>query len=67
MNFHEVLDEVFDKICTKYGAYNDIIKQKEQLKYVYDNESKWRSEEILKAIKPKQWYIDEKGIVIRVA
>jgi len=32
MSFHEVLDDVFDKLCKTYGANNiDLVKHKQKL------------------------------------
>jgi hypothetical protein len=63
MNFYEVVDRAFDNLYEKYGFNDDIIKSKQDLLHVYDNEKKWRSAEIYKAIKPKHWIIDEKGCI----
>jgi hypothetical protein len=63
MNFYEVIDNVFDKLYEKYGFNDDIIQNKQDLLHVYENENSWRCAEIYKAIKPKHWYIDEKGCI----
>jgi hypothetical protein len=67
MTFHKALDEAFEKIKKLYVNHdNDLDKQKEYIAYVYDNEGKWRAEEIRKLLTPKHWRIDEKGKIIRV-
>jgi hypothetical protein len=68
MSFYEVLDDVFDNINKQYGKDNDtILEQKEQLKYVYENENKWKCNELLKIIKPKKWYINTDGVIVSIA
>lgn len=62
MDFYQQVDHVFQQLHEKYGLQNDQVDQmKKDLIYVYDNEETWRAAEILKYIKPKHWYIDEKG------
>ncbi len=63
MNFYEVVNSVFDKLCEKYDIDDNLMEKKQELLHVYDNENKWRAAEIAKAIKPKHWYIDEKGCI----
>lgn len=63
-NFYEQLDIVFDKLYEKHGLTQELMHFKSDLLYVYNNEQGWRSAEILKLIKPKRWYIDEKGYVV---
>ena len=67
MSFHEVLDDIFDKIKKNYEDNNDnIIEKKNKLLYIYENEDKLKCKEILKTIKPKNMYIDANGNVINV-
>lgn len=65
-NFYEQLDIVFDQLYEKYGLTDELMQFKSDLLYVYDNERGWRSAELLKLIKPKRWYIDERGRVVSV-
>jgi len=62
-NFYEQLDTVFDILYERYGFIDDIINLKSDLLYVYENENSWKSQALLKLIKPKQWYIDENGCI----
>ena len=62
-NFYEQLDIVFEKLYTKFGLSKDIIQLKEDLLYVYENENQWRCDDLLRAIKPKKWYVDSNGYV----
>lgn len=55
------INDIFDEIFNLYGKDDEIMQMKNDLLYVYANEKKWRCDEILKLIKPKQWYIDENG------
>ena len=66
MTFYQVLDEVFDKINKQYGKDNNILEQKEKLKYIYDNENKWKCDELFKSIKPKKWYMDAEGSIVSI-
>jgi hypothetical protein len=62
MSFYEVLDDVFDKLSKTYSTNNiDLVKHKQNLIYIYENENNWRCAEIKKLIIPKKWYIDETG------
>ena len=58
---HSQINDIFDEICKVYGYSDDIIQYRDELLYVYDNEKQWRCKELLKVIKPKQWYIDVDG------
>lgn len=62
-NFYEQIDMVFDKLIEKYGLTNEIISYKDDLLDIYENENKYRSAEILKAIKVRHWIIDENGYI----
>ena len=60
---HNLIENVFNEISDKYGTDDENAELKKALMYVYDNEAKWRSDEILKLIKPKHWYIDQNGVI----
>jgi hypothetical protein len=63
MNFYEQLDIVFEYFYEKYGFTDEIMKHKVDLLHVYENEHSYRSAELLKALKPKHFYIDENGYI----
>jgi hypothetical protein len=65
VNFYEQLDIVFDKLIEKYGLTDELIECKGDLLHIYENEHKYRSAEISKALKVKHFYIDENGYVIQ--
>lgn len=62
-NFYEQLDIVFDKLYDKYGSTDELMGYKNDLIDIYENENSYRCAELLKYIKPKQFYIDENGYV----
>lgn len=62
-NFYEQIDMVFDSLYEKYGFIDDIIQYKQDLLEIYENENSYRSADILKMIKPKNFYIDENGCI----
>ena len=62
-NFYEQLDMVFDRLYEKLGLTDELIGYKNDLLHIYENENAYRCAHILKAIKPKHWYIDEAGYI----
>jgi hypothetical protein len=62
-DFYEQIDMVFDRLIETYGLNDDIISYKGDLLDIYQNENKYKSAEILKAIKVRHWVIDENGYI----
>lgn len=62
-DFYQQIDMVFDRLIETYGLNDDIITYKSDLLDIYENENKYKSAAILKAIKVKHWIIDENGYI----
>jgi len=66
MNLYETIDTVFDELFNLYGLTDKLIQMKGEILNVYENEAKYKSNEILKIITPKTFYIDRDGMCVLV-
>ena len=63
-DFELLLDEVFDELVKEY-SYNDILKYKKELLYVFYNEEKNKSQIIYNMIKPKNHIINQETYEVK--
>lgn len=64
--FYSELNRIFKNLAEKYGESEDLQTYQHDLLDIYENENKYKSEALLKLLKPKQFQIDENGYVRRV-
>ena len=64
--FYIELNRIFKNLAEKYGESEDLQTYQHDLLDIYENENKYKSEALLKLLKPKQFQIDENGYVRRV-